>query len=137
MYTFTYNYATKLPPFFDAAQTPPRQTVRYVDVRTFHHTHLEREGSGIIIERRRRGFGNLIRPFFGGAQIVRATSKGDTFAAADDKDVLQNARDPRLFWNLEREKLDCDVGDLSTINRIFVGGVYRVAPIVAHRNVAF
>lgn len=78
-------------PFFDAAQTPPRQAVRYVDDRTFHHAHLEREGSGIIIERRRRGFGNLIRPLFGGAQIVRATTKGDTFAAADDKDVLQNA----------------------------------------------
>lgn len=79
-------------PFFDAAQTSPRQTVRYVDDRTFHHAHLEREGSGIIIERRRRrGFGYLIRPFFGGAQIVRATAKGYTFAAADDKDVLHNA----------------------------------------------
>lgn len=57
-------------PFFDAAQVSPRQTIRYVDDRTIHHAHLEREGNGIIIERRRRGFGNLIRPFFGGAQIV-------------------------------------------------------------------
>lgn len=36
-------------PFFDAAQTSPCQAVRYVDDRTFHHAHLEREGSGIII----------------------------------------------------------------------------------------
>lgn len=78
-------------PFFDAIYVAHSQTVRYVEDRTFHHAHLERDGSGIIIERRRRGFGNLIRPFFGGAQIVRATAKGDTFAAADDKDVLQNA----------------------------------------------
>lgn len=85
---FTGGAAT---PFFDAAQTPPRQAVRYVDDGTFHYAHLEREGSGIIIERRRRGFGNLIRPFFGGAQIVRATAKCDAFPAADDKDVLQNA----------------------------------------------
>lgn len=28
-------------PFFDASVTPPRQTVRYVDVRSFHYVHLE------------------------------------------------------------------------------------------------
>ena len=78
-------------PFFDAPQISPRQAFRCVYDRTFHDYNLEREGFGIISERRRRGFGNLIRPFFGGAQIVRATAKGDTFAAADDKDVLQNA----------------------------------------------
>lgn len=39
-------------PFFDASVTPPRQTVRYVDVRSFHYAHLEWEGSGITIERR-------------------------------------------------------------------------------------
>ena len=48
------------------------------------------------------------------------TDRGADFKGEDFKKVCLRVGMER---NLEREKLDCDVGDLSTINRIFVGSV--------------